>query len=124
MRVQKPPEWVGSSKSDLRQFPEDVRRLMGVAIHDAQNGDGHPDAKAMRGFGGRSVLELLDDHDGDTYRGICTVKFSKAIYVLHCFQKKSKKGSATPQHAIDLVSSRLKAAEQHYLANYLGGGKK
>ena len=80
MKDQKPAEWVGSSKTDLRQFPEEVRRLMGVAIHDAQNGDEHPDAKALRGFGGRSVLEIVDDHDGDTYRGVYTVKFFKAIY--------------------------------------------
>ena len=80
MKSQKPAEWVGSSKADLRQFPEEVRRLMGVAIHDAQNGDEHPDAKALRGFGGRSVLEIVDDHDGDTYRGVYTVKFSKG----HC----------------------------------------
>ena len=66
MTRQKPTEWIGSSRGDLRDFPEDVRRLIGVAIHDAQNGDEHPDAKALRGFGGRSVLEVVDDQNGDT----------------------------------------------------------
>ena len=87
---------------------------MGVAINDAQNGEEHPNAKALQGFGGRGVLEIVDDHDGDTYRAVYTVKFSGAIYVLHGFQKKSKRGGQTPKHQIDVVKLRLKAAEAHY----------
>ena len=98
MAVQKPVVWIGSSRDDLRAFPEVVRRIMGVAINDAQNGDEHPRAKALKGFGGRSVLEIVDDEDGDTYRGVYTVKFAGVVYVLHAFQKKAKKGIATPQH--------------------------
>ena len=69
MKDQKPAVWMGSSKDDLRDFPIDVRRVMGVAINDAQNGEEHPDVKALKGFGGRSLLEVVDDYDGDTYRG-------------------------------------------------------
>jgi phage-related protein len=67
--MQKPTIWIGSSRDDLRAFPDEVRRVMGFAINDAQNGDEHPRAKALKGFGGRGVLEIVDDEDGDTYRG-------------------------------------------------------
>jgi len=113
----KPVYWIASSRADLRAFPLDVRRVMGVAIFDAQSGDEHPAAKALKGFGGRGVLEIVDDHDGETFRGVYTVKFAGAIYVLHCFQKKSKSGTATPKHEMDLISARLKLAEAHYREN-------
>jgi phage-related protein len=96
---------------------------MGFAINDAQNGEEHPDVKALKGFGGRSVLEIVDDHDGDTYRGVYTVRFAGVIYILHCFQKKSKKGATTPKHDVELVKARLKAAEAHYRENYGKGAK-
>ena len=121
MKNQKPTEWVASSKGDLRDFPEEVRRVMGVAINDAQNGEEHSATKALKGFGGRGVLEIVDDFDGDTYRGVYTVRFFGVIYVLHCFQKKSKRGSETPKHDIELVKLRLKTAEAHYRDNYSRG---
>jgi phage-related protein len=103
----------------LREFPKDVRRVMGQAIDDAEHGgDEQPSAKALKGFGGRGVLEIVDDFDGDTYRAVYTVKFAGVIYVLHAFQKKSKKGIATPQRDIDLIKARLKRAEAHYKENY------
>ena len=114
MKTQKPAEWVGSAKDDLRSFPNDVRRVMGAAIHDAQNGEEHPAAKALKGFGGRSILEIIDDFVGDTYRAVYTVRFAGVIYVLHCFQKKSKKAGETPKADIELVKLRLKAAQVHY----------
>jgi phage-related protein len=91
MVVRKPVQWVGSSRDDLRGFPQDVRRVMGQALDDAQLGGEHPAAKALRGFGGRGVLEVLDDHDGDTYRAVYTIRYSGVVYVLHAFQKKSKR---------------------------------
>ena len=97
---------------------------MGFAINDAQNGDEHPRAKALKGFGGRSVLEVVDDEDGDTYRAVYTVRFAGVIYVLHAFQKKSKKGIETPKHDISVIQTRLKAAEAHYQEHYGKGGKK
>jgi phage-related protein len=96
---------------------------MGQAIDDAEHGGEHPSAKALKGFGGRGVLEIIDDFDGDTYRAVYTVKFAGVIYVLHAFQKKSKKGIATPQRDIDLVKARLKRAEEHYKENYVRGAK-
>jgi phage-related protein len=121
MKLQKPVEWMGSSRNDLRAFPDEVRRVMGVAINDAQNGEEHPSAKALKGFGGRSVLEVVDDFDGDTYRAVYTVRFTGAVYVLHCFQKKSKKGRETPKHDVNVIKLRLKAAESHYRENYRKG---
>ena len=108
--------WIGSSRNDLRGFPEDVKDVMGFALRQAQWGGKHPDAKPLKGkaFTGSSVLEIVDDFDGDTYRAIYTVKFEDAVYVLHAFQKKSKKGKKTDKQDIDLVKSRLKDAESHY----------
>lgn len=74
----------------------------------------HNSAKPLKGFGGANVVELVDDHQGDTYRAVYTVKFESAIYVLHAFQKKSKQGIKTPQADIDLVKRRLKAAEEDH----------
>jgi phage-related protein len=94
-----------------------------VAINDAQNGEEHPSVKALKGFGGRSILEVVDDFDGDTYRAVYAVRFAGAICVLHCFRKKSKKGMETPKHDIDVIKIRLKAAEAHYRATYEKGGR-
>jgi phage-related protein len=90
---------------------------MGQAIDDAQLGEEHPLAKTLRGFGGRGVLEIVDNYDGDAYRAVYTVRFAGTIYVLHAFQKKSKRRIATPHHDIDLIKSRLKRAEEHYRLN-------
>ena len=124
MKMQKPALWIGSSRDDLRAFPDEVRRVMGLAINDAQNGEEHPRAKALKGFGGRSVLEVVDDEDGDTYRAVYTVRFAGVVYVLHAFQKKSKKGIQTPKREIEIVRIRLKTAEAHYQENYGKGAKR
>ncbi len=121
MSVREPVEWIGSARSDLRKFPPEVRRVMGQAIDDAQLGLESPAAKALRGFGGRGVLEIVDDFDGDTYRAFYTIKLAGVVYVLHAFQKKSKKGIATPQHQIDLIKARLKRAEDHHRGNFVKG---
>jgi len=114
----KPVEWVGSAKEDLSDMPSDVKDVFGLALFEAQAGGKHQDAKPMHGFKGAGVLEIVDDFDGDTYRAVYTVKFEGVIYVLHAFQKKSKKGSETPQHDMNLIKSRLKLAEQHYEERY------
>jgi phage-related protein len=110
----KPVRWVGSSKEDLREFPEDVRRRVGGALWDAQLGRKAPYAKPLSGFGGAGVLEIVDDFDGDTFRAVYTVRFAGAIYVLHAFQKKSKRGMATPRAALKLIEQRLKRAAEDY----------
>lgn len=92
-------------------LPEEVQRVMGFALHQAQAGEKHPAAKALRGFGGRGVLEVVERHDGDTFRAVYTVRLERAVYVLHCFQKKAKRGIATPKVELDLIRRRLREAE-------------
>jgi phage-related protein len=104
--------WLGSSRKDLKQFPPDVQDEIGYALWLAQIGDKHPDAKPLTGFRGASVLEIVDDHDSDTYRVVYTVQFARAIYVLHAFKKKAKRGIATPREDIDLINQRLKEAQR------------
>jgi phage-related protein len=113
----KPVRWIGSSRADLKQFPEKVGREVGYALYIAQKGDRHPDAKALKGFGGAGVLEVVEDHDGSSYRAVYTVRFAGAVYVLHVFQKKSKKGIKTPKSEIELIRKRLARAEGHYGSN-------
>ena len=107
----KPLKWVGSSKRDLDAMPGDVQDVFGHAIDLAQAGGKHQDAKSMSGFGSASVLEVIEDYRGDTFRAVYTVKFARWVYVLHCFQKKSKTGIRTPKADMDLINARLKAAE-------------
>ena len=108
--------WVASSLKDLREFPEEVRQVMGFALYLAQTGGKHVAAKPLRGFRGAGVLETVDDHRGDTYRCVYTVRFDDAVYVLHAFQKKATAGVATPKHDIDLVGTRLEQARQIHLS--------
>ncbi len=110
----KPVHWVGSSHDDLRLLPEEVTREIGYALWFAQVGDKHPSAKPLKGFKGAGVLEVVEDHAGDTYRAVYTVRFAKAIYVLHVFKKKSKRGIKTPKHEVESVEARLKWAEADY----------
>jgi phage-related protein len=104
--------WVGSSRKDLKEFPARVQDEVGRALLDVQFGGAPHSAKVLRGFGGAGVLEIVEDHDGDTYRAVYTVKLASAVYVLHVFQKKSKKGSDTPNHDIALIRRRLAEAER------------
>ncbi len=108
---EKPLEWIGSSHKDLVALPADVRRFFGFALSLAQAGDRHDAAKVVKGFGGAGVLEVVEDDVGGTYRAVYTVKFTEAVFVLHCFQKKSKRGIATPKEDMDIINTRLKIAE-------------
>lgn len=106
--------WIGSSRSDLASFPDDVKDAVGYALYIAQRGGKHADAKPVRGFGGAGVLEIVEDYAGDTYRAVYAVRFAERIYVLHAFQKKSKRGIATPKREIELIRARLKRAEREH----------
>ena len=106
--------WIGSSRRDLRSFPAEVKDVMGYALYQSQVGRKASSAKPLAGFGGAGVLEIVEDHQTDTYRAVYTVKFSQFVYVLHAFQKKSKKGIATPKPDIDLIRKRLRVAEEDY----------
>lgn len=106
----KPLLWVGSSKKDLAKMPEDVQDTFGYALFLAQTGAKHDQAKPLKGFGSAGVLEVVESEAGSTYRAVYTVKIAGAVYVLHCFQKKSTSGIGTPKPEMDLVKDRLKAA--------------
>lgn len=116
----KPLAWIGSSRDDLRAFPEDARRDIGAALYEAQKGRKPDAAKPLKGFGGAGVLEVIEDHEGDTYRAVYTVRYATAIYVLHAFKKKSKRGISTPQTDMDLIRRRLKRAEEQHRENMKG----
>jgi len=118
---EKPLIWIGSSLRDLKSFPAETQDGLGLALSTAQYGGKHPAAKPWKGEG-PGVLEIVEDHDGDTFRAIYTVRFAKAVYVLHAFQKKSPKGIETRQSDIALVRERLKAAQRSY-DNLFGGSK-
>lgn len=107
----KPLRWVASSKKDLMAMPEEVQDIFGYALHLAQSGQKHPDAKPLKGFGGAGVLEVVENYQGNTYRAVYTVRYAQAVYVVHCFQKKSNQGIATPKPDMELIKSRLKAIE-------------
>jgi phage-related protein len=115
MEFPKPIIWIGTSKKDLQKFPDDVKQIMGYAIYLAQKGDKHQDTKPLKGFGGAKTLEVVESYKGDTYRAVYTIKFEGIVYVIHCFQKKSKKGITTPKPDIDLIRQRLRDAEHLYL---------
>lgn len=108
---EKPLIWIGSSKKDLVSLPLEVRKFFGHTLDFAQNGSQHNAAKVLKGFGGAGVLEIVEDYIGGTYRAVYTVKFSEAVFVLHCFQKKSKSGISTPKEDMEIINARLKVAE-------------
>lgn len=109
----KPLFWVASAKKDLLKMPEQVVDLVGYALYLAQSGLKHPQAKPLKGFGSAGVLEVVEDDDGNTYRAVYTIRFSNGVYVLHCFQKKSRKGIESPKQDMDLIEARLKLARRH-----------
>ena len=102
--------WVGSSLKDLREFPDEVKDEMGFALYEAQCGLKPAAAKPLKGFGGAGVLEIVSDYQSDTYRAVYTVRLEERLYVLHAFQKKSKKGIATPKAEVELIKRRLRQA--------------
>jgi len=114
MDDEKPLFWLGSTLDRLRDFPDEVKDVMGYALQIAQWGSKYPDAKPLRGFKGASVLEIVDNFDGNTYRAVYTVRFKEAIYVLHVFQKKSKHGIKTSKQDLELIRDRLSIAQTNY----------
>jgi phage-related protein len=107
----KPLHWIGSSKKDLLCMPDEVQQVFGFALYNAQIGLLHLDAKPLKGFGSAGILEVVEEWHGDAYRAVYTVRFAEMVYVLHCFQKKSKQGAETPKRDLDLIRKRLKVAE-------------
>lgn len=118
----RPCVFVGSSRKEVSILPDEVRMKFGHALFQAQCGDEPLSAKALKGFGGRGVLELVEDSDGNAYRAVYTVRYPEAVYVLHAFQKKSRKGIATPKHVLDRVRLRLADVEVLHRAAIFRGG--
>ncbi len=108
----KPLYWVASSKRDLLALPREVVDVFGYALYLAQLGTKHEQAKPLRGFGSAGVLEVIEDLKGNTYRAVYTVRLASGVFVLHVFQKKSKRGRATPKPDMDLIRQRLRVAER------------
>ncbi|MGO2369703.1 MAG: type II toxin-antitoxin system RelE/ParE family toxin [Serratia sp. (in: enterobacteria)] len=106
--------WIASSKKDLLSLPDEVIKSVGFSLHCAQAGLTPSGVKVLKGFQGAGVLEIVEDHDGNTYRAVYTLRFEDTLFVLHCFQKKSKTGVATPKADIELIKSRLNRAKQVY----------
>jgi Phage-related protein len=116
----RPLLWVGSSKRDYGDFPAGVQRNFGFELFLAQTGQHPPSAKPLKGLG-TGTVELTDDFEGDTYRAVYTVRFQEAVYVLHAFKKKSKRGSETPKRDIELIRRRLRDAEADHAERYREG---
>jgi phage-related protein len=110
---EKPLHWVGSSKRDFLDFPDTVKSDMGYALGLAQLGGRHPHAKPWKGEG-PGLFEVVESHDGNTYRALYTVRFQGVGYVLHAFQKKSPSGIRTATPDIALIRERLKRAHNDY----------
>ena len=106
--------WIASSLKDLKSMPVPLRKAFGMALRSVQLGGTPHTAKPLKGFGGAGVSELVEDYDHGTYRAVYTVNFPGVVYVLHVFQKKSRRGIATPRHDIELVRSRYQLARDHY----------
>jgi len=104
---------MGDSRQRLRAFPEAVRSEIGQALYQAELGESHPSAKPMNGL---SAVEIVSDYRSDAYRGIYTTQFKGHLYVLHCFQKKSKTGIKTPRPDLELIRARLADARVHFKA--------
>lgn len=109
----KPLQWMGSAKRDLQAMPDEVQQAFGFALYFAQIGLLHPAAKPLKGFGSAGVIEIVEDWRSDSYRAVYTVRFAARVYVLHCFEKKSKHGIETPKREMDLIRERLKQAQAH-----------
>lgn len=110
----RPLVWIGSTRRDVRAFPRAVRRDLGHALYAAQEVEVDPSAKPLSGFGGASVLEIVAQHRGDTWRAVYTTRYPEAVYVLRVFQKKSKRDVATVKKDIDLIRQHLNEAERQH----------
>ncbi len=111
---EKPVIYLGSSQKDLKKLPKAVKDEFLHGFQEACRGRSHPNAKPLKGYKGRGVLELISDYRGDTFRGVYTVRLKGVVYVLHVFKKKSTKGIATPKKDRELIDRRFRFAMSHH----------
>jgi phage-related protein len=111
MATAKPLVWMGDSRESVREFPKEVRMEVGVALWVAQNGGKHVTAKPLKGI---EAVEIVSNYESDTFRAVYTVKLAGFVYVLHCYQKKSKRGIATPRTDVELIRRRLRDAKEDH----------
>ena len=109
--VMRPVVWLGNSRRNIQAFPPDARRIIGGELQLMQYGGMPKDAKPFRGIGS-GVIEIAIRHDGEAYRTVVALQLGRNIYVLHAYQKKSKKGIATPKQDVDLIKQRYKEAKE------------
>ncbi len=114
---ERPVHWVGSSRADLLAFPKEVIEDFGYLLSAVQFGGMPHSAKPWKGQG-PGVFELLEQARGNAYRVVFTVRFERAVYVLHCFQKKSPTGRRTARTDVDRIHERLRTARSDYEARY------
>ncbi|MCZ4289217.1 type II toxin-antitoxin system RelE/ParE family toxin [Hoeflea alexandrii] len=112
-RPERPLFWIATSRKDYAEFPPRIQEEFGFQLFLAQTGQHPPSAKALKGLGS-GVVELIGDYDGDTFRSVYTVRFETAVYVLHSFKKKSKRGIRSPKAELDLIKRRLQVAQADY----------
>jgi len=111
--TEKPLHWTGNSYKELMALPKKVRSQFGHALSQAQAGQRNVAAKVLSGFGDAGILEVVENNAAGTYRAVYTVRFPEAVFVLHCFQKKSTSGIATPKAHMNIIRDRLKLAAAH-----------
>lgn len=119
-RPVRPLRWIGASRKNYGEFPWQVQEAFGFGLYLAQTGQHPLGAKPLKGLGS-GVVELVESFDGNAYRAVYTVRFETALYVLHCFKKKSKSGIGTPQTDIELIKRRLRDAQADYTERQTGG---
>jgi phage-related protein len=105
----RPLVWMGDSRKNIREFPQEVQKAVGYALQLVQAGETPLSAKPFKGVGS-GVYEIVKRYDTDTYRAVYAVKIGEKVYVLHAFEKKSKQGIKTPQADVDLIKQRYKDA--------------
>lgn len=105
----RPVTWLGDSRKQVRSFPPEVRKSIGVALYDAQKGEKAPTAKPFRSIGS-GVFEIALRFDKEAYRAVYAVQIDRRIYVLHAFQKKSKQGIKTPRQDVEVIGQRYRKA--------------
>ena len=121
--ILKPVGWIGSSRRDLRDFPDGAQDKIGIALQEVQYGSRPASVRTLSGFGSANVAEIKVSDDGDAYRAVYTARFAEYIFVLHAFQKKSSRGIEIAKQDVEMIRTRLKLAEATHEELIAGQGE-